>query len=396
MRICYIASLIELPYRDGYGSGGATHTIEVARHLSALGHDVTVVCTRRSGELMTEKLADFTIVRMFSWDSPLFRAVSQRSPAWAVKLLRGLIVPFVLFRTLVHLGHLTGLAAFRNFDVFYERTSRFTNAGALVSMLFRKPLLVEVNDEQWDDLSLRRSHAIVTPAGCMIPECYRTKVRELNWGVNADLFQPCWQTSAVRKELGIPCGPVVIFVGSGMEWHGLQYILDAAPLTLERYPECRFVIVGGGPQLEGYRARVEQNGLAPSFRFTGAVAYESVPRLIAACDIALAPYTSKLGENERNLFACPMKVLEYMACGVPPIVTRLANSRCLVEDGVDGILIEEDSPAAIADAICYLLDSPERRAALGARARESALRHYSWAQHCRALNELFMSARGIC
>ena len=152
----------------------------------------------------------------------------------------------------------------------------------------------------------------------------------------------------------------------------------------------------GGPQLEGYRARVEQNGLAPSFRFTGAVAYESVPRLIAACDIALAPYTSKLGENERNLFACPMKVLEYMACGVPPIVTRLANSRCLVEDGVDGILIEEDSPAAIADAICYLLDSPERRAALGARARESALRHYSWAQHCRALNELFMSARGIC
>jgi hypothetical protein len=72
----------------------------------------------------------------------------------------------------------------------------------------------------------------------------------------------------------------------------------------------------------------------------------------------------------------PLVVLEAMACGLPVVAT--ANGPAdLVRDGVDGFIIPERDPGAIADALARLQRDPERRAAMGRNAAERA-RAFSW------------------
>lgn len=393
MNICYIASLIHLPHGRDLGSGGSTHTLEVARSLASHGHRVTVVCSRRIGDRRGERLGSFQVRRLFCWDSYLFERLNRQGFYRAARWLRKLSIPFIIYRSLVHYVGLLIVVARGKFDVVYERTSSFTGAGAFVASVFRKPFFVEVNDEQWNPRSLLLSTALITPAKSMMPAEFQNKVKEMDWGVNTELFHPGISGEAIKKQYNLANGPVVIFVGSGMKWHGLGDIIGAAPFILKKHPDCCFLIVSGGPETETHQWRAAREGMGHAFRFAGAVDYELVPSFLAAADIGLAPYTSALAEKSRHRFASPMKVLEYMACGKPTIVSRAGNARGIIEDGVSGLVVPEDSPQILADAVCLLLESREKARQMGAKARAVALERYSWHQHCSRLLEVMQSGK---
>ena len=75
----------------------------------------------------------------------------------------------------------------------------------------------------------------------------------------------------------------------------------------------------------------------------------------------------------------PLVVLEAMACGLPVVAT--ANGPAdLVRHGIDGLIVPERDPAAIADALAQLQRDPERRAAMGRSAAERAL-GFGWSAY---------------
>jgi type III pantothenate kinase len=66
-------------------------------------------------------------------------------------------------------------------------------------------------------------------------------------------------------------------------------------------------------------------------------------------------------------------VIEAMARGVPVVAPLSGGPREAVRDGVDGVLVDVDDPAALARSIVDLLADPARRTRIGAAGRERAL-----------------------
>lgn len=391
MKICYIASTVEVPYRTGLGSGGSTHTVEVAKTFAEMGDQVFILCRKSCAEQATNELFQgIAIRRLFDWNTTVYRMIKNRRFLWRVARL-----PYYGLRSIIHALRILRLARKETFDVIYERSSRSSLAGTAAALILRIPLVLEVNDQHWQSLSVRIAKKIVTPEKSVMARSMQDKVVALEWAVNTEMFHPFVDAQPIRHKYGITMRRVVVFVGSGLPWHGLREIVAAAPIVLEQCRDVIFLIVGGGSEISEWQRVVQERGWGKWFQFTGPIGYESVPAYVAAAEIALAPYNSGLAKEQRHQFASPLKVLEYMASGKALIVTKVGNVRQTVKDGINGLVISEDSPHALAEAIILLLNDSKLREMLGQQARAVAEENFSWRRHCVVLRELFAEAANL-
>jgi glycosyltransferase involved in cell wall biosynthesis len=67
-------------------------------------------------------------------------------------------------------------------------------------------------------------------------------------------------------------------------------------------------------------------------------------------------------------------LIEAMACGVPVVVTSSPGPLEIVRDNVDGVIVPEHTPSAVAQALESLLTDDRRRASMGAAAKEASAR----------------------
>jgi glycosyltransferase involved in cell wall biosynthesis len=166
----------------------------------------------------------------------------------------------------------------------------------------------------------------------------------------------------------------------------------AAALLLARGRDCRFLLIGDGPE----RAAAERLAAAwpGRFTFTGAVAYERVPGLLAGAAIGVAPFNTAPHPALRaaGFFWSPLKVYEYMAAGLPVVTANIHPLNQVVRDGQEGALFREGDVAELAAAMARLLDDPAAARAMGARARARVAERYSWAQHCAELERIMLES----
>jgi starch synthase len=73
----------------------------------------------------------------------------------------------------------------------------------------------------------------------------------------------------------------------------------------------------------------------------------------------------------------PVAPIEAMACGLPVVATDVEGARELLRDGEAGLIVPPNDPQALASAVGRLLDDPDRRRALGERARRRAESQFS-------------------
>ena len=126
------------------------------------------------------------------------------------------------------------------------------------------------------------------------------------------------------------------------------------------------------------------------FTFTGAVAYDAVPQLLAGVTIGVAPFNTAAHPALRSagFFWSPLKVYEYMAAGLPVVTAALYPLNQMIRDGQEGALFAEGDLPGLAAAIARLLDDPAAAQAMGQRARDRVVAHYSWARHCEVLERI--------
>ena len=166
--------------------------------------------------------------------------------------------------------------------------------------------------------------------------------------------------------------PTVLFVGRLEKRKGLRYLLRAWPMVLERQPEARLIVVGRGRPLEGYRRFAARQGWSPAdVSFAGYVSSEDLPRYYQACDVFCAPNT---GQESFGIV-----LLEAMAAGAPIVASDIPGYRDVISHGEQGLLVERQNPAALADALCRLLANPETRAQMRRVGQETA-RAFDWSR----------------
>jgi len=143
----------------------------------------------------------------------------------------------------------------------------------------------------------------------------------------------------------------------------------AMPLVIrETARTVRFIIVGGGRQLQALRGLAASLGLGRQVSFEGAVPQSGIAGHLDAADIYVS--TSRTDSTSVSL-------LEAMARGLVPVVTDIPGNREWVEEGVNGFLFEPGDERELADRILQLVQKP---------APVDAIRH---------MNRELLEARGI-
>jgi glycosyltransferase involved in cell wall biosynthesis len=184
----------------------------------------------------------------------------------------------------------------------------------------------------------------------------------------------------VRAELGIGAGDqVVTTVGFLRQPKAMDVLIEAAARIAPRFQALKVLIVGEGADRPVYEALIDRLGVHDKVRLLGL--RSDVPDLLATSDVAVLSTNSE---------GSPLSVMEYMDAGLPVVATRVGGIPDLIDDGVEGYLVEPQDPAGLGDAIARVLDDPEEARRMGERARERRRREFDIDVMVENLQDLYL------
>ncbi len=239
--------------------------------------------------------------------------------------------------------------------------------------LRHSPILARIREQEIATLLL--ADAVICPSA--VTRAYiaslgipRDKVAVIPNGADTRLF--------AARPAAAPAGePTILYAGTLADWQGLDVLIEGLPAILARRP-VRLQIVGRGRgrQQKDVLKRVRKLGLEERVSLLPPVPHHEMPAVIAQADVCVAP----LAYNDRNVTqgCCPLKLLEYMACGRPIVASNLPVVRELARDGADALVFAADDPADLARCVLALLDDPALAQRLGASAAQRARDRFTW------------------
>ena len=199
-------------------------------------------------------------------------------------------------------------------------------------------------------------------------------------GIDLDRFDPAVVEPAAVRRLRGSASRVVGIVARLAEQKGVETLLDAIPRLLAAAPGTRVLIAGDGPSRAALDTPARRLGIAAAVQFLG---YRSdVETIYAALDVMVMP-------SRHEGFG--IAFLEAMAIGAAVVGTRVVGSVDAVHDGITGLLVPPEDPAALAAAILRLFDDPQLRGGLVEEARRRVIAEGSRERMARRTEALYAS-----
>jgi glycosyltransferase involved in cell wall biosynthesis len=174
----------------------------------------------------------------------------------------------------------------------------------------------------------------------------------------------------------LKCGRrfLVGYVGVMGRQEGIDYLLRAAAHIVHDLGrrDVHFGLVGGGTSLEEMRRLAGELGVADYVTFTGRVPDREMLAMLNTADVCVNPDVA----NDMNDISTMNKVMEYMALGKPIVQFDLVEGRFSAREA--SLYARRNNAIDFASKIIELLDSPERRKAMGAYGRRRVLEELEW------------------
>jgi glycosyltransferase involved in cell wall biosynthesis len=190
----------------------------------------------------------------------------------------------------------------------------------------------------------------------------------------------------VREEFGLAAETPVVGTVCGLRpQKALDVLVRASARLAEAVPGVRVLILGEGIERQALEALICELGLGETVSLLGAWPPEDVPDFLEEIDVAAL---------SSDYEGTPLAVLEFMAAGKPVVATAVGGVPDLVEDGVHGLLLPPRRPDVLAGALEALLVDPERRARLGAAARERQQREFDFGRMVSSVEDLYVELVG--
>jgi phosphatidylinositol alpha-mannosyltransferase len=169
--------------------------------------------------------------------------------------------------------------------------------------------------------------------------------------------------------VGTPQRPTIAFVGRLDEPRkGLPVLAEAVPSVLRHHPGARFLVLGRG---EAGQTLGGLGAAASSVELLGPLDDAAKASLLRSVDAYVAPHTG--GES------FGIVLIEAMSAGAPVVASSLGAFRRVLEDGDLGALFDPGDATALARVLVELLDDPKARASMTVRA-SAAVRRYDWSR----------------
>ena len=166
-----------------------------------------------------------------------------------------------------------------------------------------------------------------------------------------------------------PSGSSICYTGSLYSWKGVDTLIAA----MKYLPDEKLLIVGGGKRMGELKRFAEAEGIVERVSFVGAIPRTEIPGYLSQSKVAVLPNTPSVPSQ----FSSPLKLFEYMACGIPIVASALPVFQEILIDERNAILFEPGNPHSLAAAIKKLIDNPGLAARIGNTAKEDA-RNYTY------------------
>jgi glycosyltransferase involved in cell wall biosynthesis len=202
--------------------------------------------------------------------------------------------------------------------------------------------------------------------------------------VDSAVFAPVDHPAArARTGCDLPASaPVIVYVGRVLPRKDIRNVVRALAILRDRVlpwaRDCRLLIVGGEtrqpdpeftPELEELRALADALCVGDRVILAGKRNREELRDFYGAGDVAVTtPWYEPFG----------LTPLEAMACGRPVIGANVGGIAFTLAHGETGLLVPPKDPESLADAFTDLLTDQNRRAQMGANARDRVLTHFTW------------------
>jgi starch synthase len=377
MRILYAASDQHVPGT----TGGSIHVISVAEGLAQLGHDVHALVT--PGGTVPDGA-----VHWVPLPPPLGRKELRWANSGAVRKIAAGIKPDVIMERYYNFGG-EAITAARDIGAVtvLEVNAPVIDYPGSNKRLLDCALIVQPM-RRWRDWICATSDLIVTPNPAILPpQTPASKILELEWGADTERFRPGIGGTVPFNR---PADTVAVFAGAFRKWHGAIHIVTALrELRARGRADIGAVFIGDGPELD--RVRDAAKGLTGVI-FTGALPHDQMPAALAACDFGVAPFDPDTHPAlALGFYWSPLKIFEYMASGLPVVAPAIDRIPTLVGHNTEGLLYDTAIRTGLPHAFEALTDT-HLRDRLGRAARQRAMRDYSWAAHCRALERAMLGA----
>jgi glycosyltransferase involved in cell wall biosynthesis len=180
-------------------------------------------------------------------------------------------------------------------------------------------------------------------------------------GVDIKRFHPL-NTSPNRSETNVS----VVCVSRLRPEKGIDVLLRAWKIVCMQMPLARLIIVGNGPLQSQLKHMAEELDISDTVEFTG-----------LQSDIAAQFHRGDLAVLPSLYEGMPNALLEAMACGLPCVATWVSGSEDIIQQGMNGLLVEPGDYQGLAEALLTLMYSPERMQSYGCVARATIEAHYS-------------------
>ena len=365
--------LVTGAYYPEIGSGGR-QCREVARELAGRAHFV-VVTTAIDPTLPTR--ADVDGVRVYRLPIDVTNLASRA--AAAIRLL----AIFLVIGRHVQIVHLHGVSS-KNVLVTW------------LARLFRMKIVLTLHTAGQDEPIAIRARSVlayrsliaadrVLSVSPLLSDRYRAsglpqdKLAQTCNGVNITRFRPAGDAErrALRTDLGLPDGKIILFVGFFSRDKRPDVLFDAwTRMSAASSEPLVLVCVGAtrSPYFEvdsgladRMRAGAEELKLGGRLRLIAPT--NDVDRYFRSADVFALPSVRE---------AMPMALLEAMACGLPCVASLLPGATdVLITDGANGRLVPPADAPALASALADVLGNPSAAARLGAAARRTIEERYS-------------------
>jgi glycosyltransferase involved in cell wall biosynthesis len=186
---------------------------------------------------------------------------------------------------------------------------------------------------------------------------FNNSVRKLLTVVDLSFFATDKQSPYPFPYIGY-CGTI-----SGKK-DGVPILVEAFSLIREQFPLVKLVLVGNDTNKEGIRDTLDaitRLGLENQVVFTGLVDREMMPVILCNAQILVVAKP----DNEQNSGNFPIKIGEYLATGIPIVVTSVGEIPLYIKDGESGYLAEPGSAASFAEKMREALANPVKARQVG-------------------------------
>jgi glycosyltransferase involved in cell wall biosynthesis len=221
---------------------------------------------------------------------------------------------------------------------------------------------------------------IVAPLKQIVPEEFQHKVREIEWGVDVQSFNPdvMPDREKLRTERGFqPKDILLIHFGSLRKWHGVSRLLKAFHQAHNHFARpVKLIVVGPSAKSE-----------TSDIRFVGEIPHSELPEWLKISDMAVLPFApEKHPYLKLGFYWSPLKLFEAMAMELPLITLQHPRLTGLLGSEDAGFYFD-GTTESLTQKMIDMIENLEQYKEKARQFRKRVLQHYSWEQHGRKLNE---------